>query len=111
VFIARALIHDPQILVMDEPFSAVDPAGKVGLAELVGEISAKRLVIVTSHDPMLLAAYTKEIVLVNRGIVAHGPPDKVLRPDVLEKVYGGAIILVREHPHIFDEHGHGARRR
>lgn len=110
VFIARALVHDPPLLVMDEPFSAVDPVGKAGLAELIGELSNTKLVIVTSHDPMLLLKYTRTVVLINRGVVAVGPPEEVLRREILEKVYGGAVLVVGEHPHIFDEHGHGQRR-
>jgi len=110
VFIARALVHDPPLLVMDEPFSAVDPAGKAGLAELIGWLSNSKLVIVTSHDPMLLLKYTRTVVLVNRGVVAVGTPEEVLRRETLEKVYGGAVLVVGEHPHIFDEHGHGRRR-
>lgn len=110
VFIARALVHNPPALFMDEPFSAVDPAGKVSLAHLVAEMAEKRLVVVTSHDPMLLMEHTSLIVLVNRGIVAAGPPEEVLRPEVLSKVYGGAVLLVESHPHIVDEHSHPAPR-
>jgi len=104
VFIARALVHDPPLLVMDEPFSAVDPAGKVELAKLVGSLSHRRLIVVTSHDPMLLLEYTTMAVLVNRRIVAAGPPSRVLAPDVLARVYGAGFLLVREHPHILDAH-------
>ena len=104
VFIARALVHNPPTLFMDEPFSAVDPAGKASLAQLVAGIARERLVVVTSHDPMLLMEHTSTIVLVNRGIVAAGPPGEVLRPEVLAKVYGAAVLLVESHPHIVDEH-------
>ncbi len=106
VLIARALVHDPEILVMDEPLSAVDPVGKAELASLVGRLGSRHLVVVTSHDPMLLLPYTTMVVLVNRGIVAAGEPGEVLRPEVLSKVYGGAVIHVQEHYHIADEHHH-----
>ncbi|BEP18534.1 metal ABC transporter ATP-binding protein [Pyrofollis japonicus] len=103
-FIARAIAYDPPILLMDEPFSAVDPAGRAELAKLVGELSESRLVIVTSHDPMLLLRYTKEIVLVNKRIVAAGLPSSVLRRDILGKVYGESIMWVERHIHISDSH-------
>jgi zinc/manganese transport system ATP-binding protein len=103
-FIARAIAYDPPILLMDEPFSAVDPAGRAELAKLVGELSESRLVIVTSHDPMLLLKYTKEIILVNKRIVAVGPPNTVLRKEILEKVYGGSIMWIEKHIHISDSH-------
>jgi zinc/manganese transport system ATP-binding protein len=104
-FIARALVHDPPILLMDEPFSAVDPRGRVELAELIASLARSRLVVVTSHDPMLLLEYTDLIVLVNRRLVAVGDPHTVLREDVLAEVYGAAILRVRDHVHISDEHG------
>ncbi len=102
--IARALVHNPPILVMDEPLSAVDPAGKAELAEKIASLAEDRLVIVTSHDPMLLLEKTNTIVLVNRGIVAAGPPWEVLTLENLERVYGKSILYVEKHLHIADEH-------
>ncbi|ALL00078.1 putative ABC-type metal ion transport system,ATP-binding protein [Pyrodictium delaneyi] len=103
-FIARALVHDPPILLMDEPFSAVDPGGRVELAKLIASLARNRLVIVTSHDPMLLIDYTDLVVLVNRRVVAVGEPHDVLREDILVEVYGAAILRVGDHIHISDEH-------
>ncbi len=103
-FIARTLVHGPGILLLDEPLSPVDPAGKVGLARLLAGLAEKRLVVVTSHDPMLLLDYTKTVVLANRGVVAAGPPREVLRKDLLVRVYGGAVLEVERHLHISDSH-------
>ncbi|WP_244372496.1 metal ABC transporter ATP-binding protein [Staphylothermus marinus] len=103
-YIARALVHDPSILLMDEPFSNIDPNGRVDLAELIGRLSRNKLVIVTSHDPMLLLKYTSKILLVNREIYVYGKPEEVLRRDIAEKIYGKAILEVREHIHIIDSH-------
>jgi zinc/manganese transport system ATP-binding protein len=105
VFIARALVHRPPILFMDEPFSAIDPAAKASLADTIGRLSDARLVVVTSHDPLLLMKYTRLIVLVKRGIVAAGAPGEVLREEILSRVYGGSVIAVERHLHIADEHG------
>jgi len=106
-FIARALVNDPPILLMDEPLSAVDPGGRVELAELIASLARSRLAIVTSHDPMLLLEHTDLIVLIDRRLVAVGEPHTVLREDILTEVYGAAILHVKDHIHISDEHGAG----
>jgi len=104
VLIARALVHRPRLLVMDEPLSAVDPAGKREIARLIESLAEESLVVMTSHDPMLLLHRTDAVVLVNRGVVAYGAPTEVLRAEVLEKVYGAALVEVEHHLHIVDEH-------
>jgi len=102
VFIARALVLDPPILIMDEPFSAVDPHGRVELAKIIGELAKEKLVIISSHDPTLLLEYTSKVLLLNRRVVAFGEPTEVLREDILRKVYGGAVFVYATHVHISD---------
>lgn len=104
VLIARALVHDPPILVMDEPLVSVDPAGRVGIAVLIGLLSEKKLIITSSHDPMLLLPYTKQIVMLNRRIYIVGKPEEVLTLENARKIYGESAIFVREHVHISDAH-------
>ena len=103
-YIARALVSNPDILLMDEPFSNIDPSGKMDLAERIGELSKRKLIIVTSHDPMLLLKYTKKILLLNRRTYIYGDPEDVLSKDAAEKIYGKAFIEVKEHLHIIDSH-------
>jgi zinc/manganese transport system ATP-binding protein len=103
-YIARALVGDPEILLMDEPFSNIDPSGRVELAERIGRLSRSKLVIITSHDPMLLLRYTSKILMINKDVYVYGDPEEVLRKEVAEKIYGRAIIEVREHLHILDSH-------
>lgn len=104
VLIAKALIHDPPILLMDEPLSAVDPIGKVEIARLIGCLKASKLILVTSHDPMLLLDYTDYIVLINREKFKIGTPDQILVTDIVEEFYGEAVKHVKEHLHICDFH-------
>lgn len=104
VLIAKALIHDPPILLMDEPLSAVDPIGKVEIARLIGCLKASKLILVTSHDPMLLLDYTDYIVLINREKFKIGTPDQILVTDIVKEFYGEAVKPVKEHLHICDFH-------
>ncbi len=104
VLLARALVYDPPILLLDEPLSAVDPLGKVELAEMIGGLAKEKLILVTSHDPILLLPYTDRIVLLNRNYYAIGRPEEILRIEVLKEVYGESAVLLEEHVHISDEH-------
>ncbi len=104
VLIARALVHNPPILLMDEPLSAVDPRGRASIAELLGRLAESKLVVVTSHDPSLFLRYTKGIVLLNRRLVAFGAPDEVMTLDKLKEVYGEAVVVLEPHTHICDSH-------
>ncbi len=102
--IARGIVWDPEILLLDEPFSNIDPSGRVELARKIGELARRKLVLVTSHDPMLLLKYTKRILLINRGVYVYGRPSEVLEKDIASKIYGSAIIEVQKHIHILDSH-------
>ncbi|MET1100862.1 MAG: metal ABC transporter ATP-binding protein [Pyrodictiaceae archaeon] len=104
VMIARALVYDPPILVMDEPFSAVDPRGRAELAKFIASLARTKLVLVTTHDPMLLIEYTNTIILINRGFFAIGKPEEVLTLENTRRVYGEAAKLVVQHIHISDYH-------
>jgi len=103
-FIARALVRNPPILLLDEPFSSIDPEGRVELAERIALLKREKLVIVASHDPTLLLPHTDMILLINRKTYFFGKPYDVLRSELLEKIYGrgfiehaGRILLVDSH--------------
>ncbi len=100
--IARALVHDPPILMMDEPLSAVDPLGRAELAQHIGCLAEEKLIIVTSHDPTLLLPYTDTIMLLNRSFYVVGGPGEVLTLENLTKVYGSSAVAVQGHIHICD---------
>ncbi len=104
VLLARALVYDPCILLLDEPLSAIDPVGKVEFVKLISELSKNKLVIVTSHDPILFLPYTKEIVVLNRTFYRIGKPENILTLKILKEVYGESAMLLREHVHISDAH-------
>jgi heme exporter protein A len=68
--LARALLHDPEILLFDEPSSALDPAGVSWLVgELVREREAGRLVVLVTHDLEAAAQVASHVVVMRRGRV------------------------------------------
>jgi len=105
VFLARSLLLRRPVLLLDEPFSALDPASRLRAVEAVSSAADDSLVVVSSHDPELLMDKTRVIVLLSEGrVAAVGRPGEVLRIDVLERVYGGLAVEVGGHIHIREGH-------
>jgi zinc transport system ATP-binding protein len=79
VLLARALLRDPQILVLDEPVQGVDFAGEAALYQLIAEIRRRRgcAVLMVSHDLHVVMATTEKVVCLNRHVCCHGPPADV----------------------------------
>jgi ABC-2 type transport system ATP-binding protein len=72
--LAQALVHDPRVLFLDEPFTGTDPIGRHEMIEVIHSLSAEgRSVIVSSHVLHEVRALTPNIVLLHRGrLVAEG---------------------------------------
>jgi heme exporter protein A len=69
--LARALLHEPELLLFDEPSSALDPSGAAWLAgELLRERESGRLVILVTHDLDAAAQVAGRVVVIRRGRVA-----------------------------------------
>jgi osmoprotectant transport system ATP-binding protein len=96
VGIARALAADPDILLMDEPFGAVDPITRRELRAELHRIHAetRKTVLLVTHDPEeALELGTHVVVLRGGRIVANGPPEAVVAPDAdpfARELLGGA---------------------
>lgn len=71
VFIARALITDPDILILDEPTSNLDTAGRTELYTLLKELNTTKTIIVVSHDLMVLSSYVRAVACVNQDVHYH----------------------------------------
>jgi ABC-type Mn2+/Zn2+ transport system ATPase subunit len=95
VFIARALLGKPQLLLMDEPTAGVDVATRHEVLHLLTELNAGGLAIVlTTHDLNGVAAHLPTLLCLNRRVIAAGPPDRVLTPEVLEATYGAPMDVL-----------------
>lgn len=79
IAIARALIGDPPILVLDEPSASLDRHAENRLMELLHRLGQQRTVIVVSHSPILLGAATNLYLLDKKRIIMAGPRDEVLK--------------------------------
>ena len=95
--LASAMIHDPEILILDEPVSGLDPNQIIEIRELIKRIGREKIVIMSSHILQEIQATVDRIIIINEGsIVADGSPDKLLssgqRSNKLELEISGPTI-------------------
>ena len=96
MFIARALLRRPQLLLMDEPTSGVDVATRHEVLHLLDELNAQGLaILLTTHDLNGMAAHLPHLVALNTRVIASGTPGDVIVPDVLERTFGARMEVLQ----------------
>ncbi len=90
VLLARALISDPKLLLLDEPLSALDPSAKAEVASALSKIKSKRgiTMIITTHDINPLLDIGDRVMLINKRMITFGKPDDALKDEIIKAVYG-----------------------
>jgi ABC-type Mn2+/Zn2+ transport system ATPase subunit len=92
VLIARALVQDARVLLMDEPFTGLDRPAAERLEELIATLAGEgHGIVVATHD-LEQARRWDSVLCVNRRQIAIGPPQRTLDREVLEATYGGEIV-------------------
>ena len=112
VLLARALLRDPQLLVLDEPVQGVDVAGQTALYELISTLR-DRLgcgVLMVSHDLHLVMAQTDRVMCLNHHVCCHGHPEQVSNDPAYLALFGkqhsdALAIYHHHHDHAHDIHG------
>ena len=111
VLLARALLREPGLLVLDEPLSGVDVTSQNELYRLIGSIRDRHgcAVVLVSHDLHLVMATTDTVVCLNRHVCCSGQPQAVLRHPEFISLFGPQLsdtLAVYRHTH---DHSHDAR--
>jgi ABC-2 type transport system ATP-binding protein len=80
VGIAQALLNDPQLLIVDEPTTGLDPEGRVRFRNLLSDLSGERIVILSTHIVSDVEATATEIALIRKGhLLLSAPPEQLLQ--------------------------------
>jgi iron complex transport system ATP-binding protein len=90
VLIARTLAQDPDILLLDEPTTFLDPRHEIEILELIRRLAGemRTTVIVTLHDLDMAVKYSDDMIFMKGGnVVAAGPPGDILSEALLKAVY------------------------
>lgn len=95
VFLARALVQDADLYLMDEPFAGVDAATERAIVELLRELrAAGKTALVVHHDLQTVSEYFDEVLLLNMRLIASGPVEQVFTTENLRRTYGGKLALL-----------------
>jgi zinc/manganese transport system ATP-binding protein/zinc transport system ATP-binding protein len=112
VFLARALMRDSRLLLLDEPTTGVDIATRDDVLHLLADLNHTGVtVILTTHELNAVAAHLPYVICLNRRLIAEGPPEQVFTADILGRTYNAemnvvvheGMTLVAENPHLHDQ--------
>ena len=96
-FLARALVQDADLYLMDEPFAAVDAATERAIIDILRDLKDRqKTAVVIHHDLQTVSEYFDYVVLLNMRVVAHGPVATTFTNENLNKTYGGRLTLLDE---------------
>jgi manganese/zinc/iron transport system ATP- binding protein len=97
VFLARALVQDARVYLMDEPFQGVDATTERAIVELLRRLRAGgRTVVCVHHDLQTVAEYFDSVTLLNVRRIASGAVDEVFTEENLRLTYGGLVSFLAQ---------------
>jgi manganese/zinc/iron transport system ATP- binding protein len=97
VFLARALVQEADLYLMDEPFASVDAATERTIVQVLRDLRTRgRTVVCVHHDLPTVPEYFDHVALLNMRVVAQGPVVDIFTAENLGKTYGARLTLLEE---------------
>lgn len=85
ILLARAIVRNPKLLLLDEPTTGIDPEMQKSFYDLLLKLNKKMAIVLVTHDISVVLAYVKKIACLNRKLFYFGPKEEGLKK--LEKMY------------------------
>ncbi len=92
VFVARALVAEPELLLLDEPSASVDTKGQTDLYSLLKQLNETVTIIVVSHDLSIVSGYVKSVACANQRLFYHDAAE--ITGEMLEMAYCCPVDLI-----------------
>ncbi|WP_433291255.1 metal ABC transporter ATP-binding protein [Actinoplanes sp. CA-030573] len=94
VLVARALVAEPELLLLDEPFNGVDAVSRDAILAVLASLTAAGCaVVISTHDLGLARSHADQVCLLNGRVHAVGPPSATLTGPLLRSAYGALVTL------------------
>ncbi len=93
LLLARCLIAEPDLIILDEPVSAMDINARTKFYNIIGEIAKKRLIsiLMTSHDLSSIVPCSDYIIYINHIIYCQGKPEEIMKNKTLSEIFNSHI--------------------
>lgn len=100
VLIARAILHQPKVLVLDEPASGIDISGELNFYQLITRLKEElnMTILMVSHDIDTVFKYANQVLCLNKKMLCYGKPASVLNDEMFRALYSNEAVLY--------QHGH-----
>jgi len=94
-FVARAILQDAQLIILDEPFVGIDLQSETAIMAILHQWRDEgKTIIVVHHDLNKVSHYFDDLVILNHGIVDYGPVDDVYTPANIERTFSADLSAV-----------------
>ena len=109
MLIARALAQEAELLLLDEPMVGLDATTQHDLLALFETLrNGGKTLLVATHDLSCVAACFDLTLLLNRRLVAFGPPNEIFTPEILSEAYAEHLLLLPTEGGVYvGHHAHG----